>query len=140
MARKTTRKAATRPRKTAARKMRSVPATELPLGLNPMLLEAMSLRVPTRSGAERRLTGAEVERALISGEHAQTLELYFGEAEYAELRSLGRLRCALGSRRLRFRGLLHRFATLLPSEIILIRSCRSVANSGSQCSRRRLRS
>ncbi|MGZ9013844.1 MAG: CHAT domain-containing protein, partial [Burkholderiales bacterium] len=35
-----------------------------------------------------RLTGREIEHALLSGEHAQTLETYFGEAEYAELRQL----------------------------------------------------
>jgi hypothetical protein len=60
----------------------------LPAGLNTMLLNAMSLRVTTRSGAERRLTGAEIEHALLSGEHANILEMYFGEAEYAELRQL----------------------------------------------------
>jgi len=88
MARKTSRTS------TGARRGRSraqegkATEAELPFGLHPMLLEAMSLRAPARGGAERRLTTAEVEHALISGEHAQTLELYFGEAEYAELRQL----------------------------------------------------
>src|SRR5262245_24537580 len=62
---------------------RASPARE-----NEGLLNAMSLRVPSRSGTERRLTGREIENALLSGEHAQVLETYFGEAEYAELRQL----------------------------------------------------
>jgi pimeloyl-ACP methyl ester carboxylesterase len=57
-------------------------------GIDPMLFNAMSLRVPARGGAERRLTSEEVEHALLAGEHAQTLEMYFGEAEYAALRQL----------------------------------------------------
>ncbi len=48
----------------------------------------MSLRVSPPDTRERRLSGAEVERALISGEHAPVLETYFGETEYAELRAL----------------------------------------------------
>jgi hypothetical protein len=55
---------------------------------DPALLEAMSLRVPTTRGGGHRLTGSEIEHALLSGEHARTLEIYFGEAEYAELRQL----------------------------------------------------
>lgn len=48
----------------------------------------MSLRLSPPDTRERRLTGADVERALISGEHAPILEAYFGETEYAELRAL----------------------------------------------------
>jgi pimeloyl-ACP methyl ester carboxylesterase len=60
------------------------------VGPDEALLKAMSLRVPTRGGEgrERRLSTEEVELALLSGEHARTLETYFGEAEYAELRGL----------------------------------------------------
>jgi pimeloyl-ACP methyl ester carboxylesterase len=80
------------PRKTPRRsppRTRATPSDEaLPPGIDPMLLNAMSLRVPTRSGTERRLSTQEVEHALLAGEHAQTLEMYFGEAEYAELRQL----------------------------------------------------
>ena len=57
------------------------------VAVDEILLNALSLRVPTRGG-HRRLTGPEIERALLSGEHARTLEAYFGEAEYAELRQL----------------------------------------------------
>jgi hypothetical protein len=41
--------------------------------LDPLLFNAMSLRVPTRGGVERRLTGREIERALLSGEYVNTL-------------------------------------------------------------------
>jgi pimeloyl-ACP methyl ester carboxylesterase len=70
----------------------TVPASkrgqQLPPGIDRALLESMSLRLPLRQGIERRLSGDELERALISGEHARTLETYFGETEYADLRSL----------------------------------------------------
>ncbi len=61
---------------------------ELSNPLDALLFNAMSLRAATRDGTERRLSGEEVEHALLSGEHANTLEMYFGEAEYAELRQL----------------------------------------------------
>lgn len=69
------------------RTLLTLEAAELPPNLDIRLLNAMSLRVPKRGGTER-LTGPEVERALLSGEHARTLETYFGEAEYQELRQL----------------------------------------------------
>jgi pimeloyl-ACP methyl ester carboxylesterase len=48
----------------------------------------MSLRPPTRDGSSEPLGSQEIERALISGEHARVLETYFGEQEYAELTQL----------------------------------------------------
>lgn len=48
----------------------------------------MSLRIPSRDGEATTLTSAEIERALISGEHAPILETYFGESEYTELTTL----------------------------------------------------
>src|SRR5688500_138569 len=89
MSAKSAKKSSAKPR-SAARSSHATSDTadaKLPAGVDKSLLNAMSLRV-TRSGREHRLTGAEVERALISGEHARTLETYFGEAEYAELRQL----------------------------------------------------
>ncbi len=82
MARKRTRPSRSRRASTAATE-RS-PHSEI----DPGLLQAMSLLVPATRGGERRLTGSEIEHALLSGEHARTLEIYFGEAEYAELRQL----------------------------------------------------
>ena len=60
----------------------------LPAPVDSTLFSAMSLRISPPDTRERRLTGPEIERALISGEHAPILETYFGEAEYAELRAL----------------------------------------------------
>ena len=79
-----------KPSRHAKVRRRASPATKniLPPGVDPALLNAMSLRVPSRGGTERRLSGGEIENALRSGEHAQMLETYFGEAEYAELRQL----------------------------------------------------
>src|SRR6187200_150695 len=71
----------------AARATVSNSDSALPKNIDPALFSAMSLRV-NRGGREHRLTGAEIERALLSGEHARTLETYFGETEYAELRQL----------------------------------------------------
>jgi pimeloyl-ACP methyl ester carboxylesterase len=48
----------------------------------------MSLRPTTRDGSSEPLGSQELERALISGEHARVLETYFGEQEYAELTHL----------------------------------------------------
>ena len=75
-------------RRTPRRSSRSAGKRALPPGLDPALLSAMSLRVPTRGDAERRLTGREIENALLSGDHAQTLQTLLGEAEYEELRQL----------------------------------------------------
>lgn len=52
------------------------------------MIQAMSLHTSTRGSKPMQLTSRDIERALISGEHARTLETYFGEAEYAELTSL----------------------------------------------------
>lgn len=70
-----------------ARDLLALDEPPLPPNIDAKLLNAMSLRVQKRGGTER-LSGAEVERALLSGEHARTLETYFGEAEYQELRQL----------------------------------------------------
>src|SRR5262245_7891061 len=45
------------------------------------------------------LSDAEVERALLTGEHAGALELHFGEAQYLELRDLARKAAARGPTR-----------------------------------------
>ena len=60
----------------------------LPPGVDRELLKTMSLQVATRGKEQPTLTNEEIERALISGEHARTLETYFGEQEYAELTAL----------------------------------------------------
>lgn len=85
---KSTRGASVRPRdRSAPRPSASASKPDLPPGIDRPLFEAMSLRTPLRHGRDR-LNDAEVERALISGEHARILEAYFGEAEYAQLRQL----------------------------------------------------
>lgn len=75
------------PRTPAATKSAAEPEVPLPPMADRELLEKMSLRVPARRGgpAEKRLSSAEIEEALASGEHRQTLETYFGPEEYAEL-------------------------------------------------------
>lgn len=45
-----------------------------------------------------KLSDGEVERALLSGEHAAALESYFGEQEYAQLQSLARTANARAAR------------------------------------------
>lgn len=101
MSAKSTKKSArsSRPAARSNHAVSSAADARLPPGLDQSLLNAMSLRV-ARNGREHRLTGAEVERALISGDHARTLETYFGEAEYAELRQLA----ARATRRTRHPG------------------------------------
>jgi hypothetical protein len=84
------------PRKPAHRRVRtsrrtkaiSSERTKLPTGADSALLNAMSLRVTADGRADHRLTTAEIEQALLSGDHARTLETYFGDAEYQELRQL----------------------------------------------------
>src|SRR5688572_27600857 len=68
---------------------RNTDVPSLPIA-DPELLERMSLHVPDKRSGTRRLTSDEIERALISGEHQQTLETYFGAEEYAELVRLAR--------------------------------------------------
>ncbi len=70
------------------RRARVVRGNALPPGVDPELLKTMSLHVATRGDDAPSLTSKEIERALISGEHARTLETYFGEQEYAELTAL----------------------------------------------------
>src|SRR5262245_43104472 len=66
--------------------------------MDPALLDAMSLQASKRDGESLQLTSKQIERALVSGEFAGTLETYFGEHEYAELTSLA-ARAATRSRR-----------------------------------------
>ncbi|MGI8605375.1 MAG: CHAT domain-containing protein [Verrucomicrobiales bacterium] len=77
-----------RSKKRVSRPASTIRATGRPIAADPELLQAMSLSVPTRGGGRKQLTGEEIERALISGEHARVLETYFGEVEYAELTAL----------------------------------------------------
>ena len=78
----------TRSTQPAPRRMRANRSSQLPPGVDPELLKTMSLHVPTRGEEQPALTNEEIERALISGEHARVLETYFGEQEYAELTAL----------------------------------------------------
>ena len=80
-----------------ARRSHSAPHP-LPPGVDPELLQMMSLREPSRSGRAPQLTSEEIESALLSGRHARVLETYFGEQEYAELTELA-TRAANRSRR-----------------------------------------
>jgi pimeloyl-ACP methyl ester carboxylesterase len=83
------RKAAIRRKRVPRRpKYGSSERTKLAPGTDPALLKAMSLRVAVPGKGEHRLAGSEIEQALLSGDHARTLETYFGETEYAELRQL----------------------------------------------------
>ena len=62
----------------------------LPPMVDRELLERMSLHVPDKRSGTKRLTNDEIERALVSGEHQQTLETYFGPEEYSDLVRLAR--------------------------------------------------
>lgn len=77
-----------RTRKTSPKRKSPAPNAAPPSAVDAALLQAMSLRIPTRKDETTPLTAIEIERALISGEHARVLETYFGESEYAELTAL----------------------------------------------------
>ena len=80
------------PRRAAARSTpsRLNAAAPVPPGVDRELLEKMSLHVPGKRGQTLRLSSDDIEQALVTGAHQQTLETYFGADEYAELVQLAR--------------------------------------------------
>ena len=72
-------------RETAALQHRTARNVPLPPLVERELIEKMSLHVPGKRSGSVQLTNHEIERALATGEHRQTLETYFGAQEYDDL-------------------------------------------------------